>query len=83
MSEPPAMVMPDAEALARVHALAERRLSPEEFEAYVRAPMSDAEREEILASVAWFMKRYPTPGERLAAARRAYKQWAKGMPGAK
>ena len=42
--------------------------------------MSDAEREEILASVAWFMKRYPTPGERLTAARRAYAQWAKGMP---
>ncbi len=80
MSAPPAMELPDPEALARVHALAERRLSPEEFEAYVRAPMSDAEREEILASVAWFMKRYPTPGERLAAARRAYAQWAKSIP---
>ena len=82
MSDPRAMELPDAEAVARVHALAERRLSPEEFEAYVRAPMSDAERDEILASVAWFMKRYPTPGERLAAARRAYKQWAKGIPAA-
>lgn len=71
---------PDPEALARVHALAERRLSPEDFEAYVRAPMSDAEREEILASCAWFVRRYPTPGERLAAARRAAAQWTKGMP---
>ena len=52
----------------------------EEFDAYVRAPMSDAEREAILESIAWFMRRYPTPGERLAAARRAYAQWAKGMP---
>ena len=81
MSEPPPLDRPSPEALARVRELAERRLSAEEFDAYVRAPMSDAEREEILASVAWFMKRYPTPGERLAAARRAYAQWAKGTPG--
>jgi hypothetical protein len=74
------MPPPDPEAVARVRALAERRLSAEEFEAYVRAPMSDAEREAILESIAWFMRRYPTPGERLAAARRAYAQWAKGMP---
>ena len=74
------MKAPEADAVARVRALAERRLSAEEFEAYVQAPMSDAEREEILASIAWFMRRYPTPGERLAAARRACAQWAKGMP---
>ncbi len=80
MSEPPPVEAPDPEAVARVRAMAERRLSPEEFEAYVHAPMSDAEREEILASIAWFMRRYPTPGERLAAARRAYAQWARGMP---
>jgi hypothetical protein len=43
--------------------------------------MSEREREEILASIEWFMRRYPTPGERLAAARRAYAQWAKGVPG--
>jgi len=43
--------------------------------------MSEAERQEILASVAWFTKRYPTPGERLAAARRACRQWVQGMPG--
>ena len=43
-------------------------------------PMGEAERQEILASRAWFSKRYPTPGERLAAARRAYKQWARSIP---
>jgi hypothetical protein len=80
VSEPPPVEAPDPEAVARVRAMAERRLSPEEFEAYVCAPMSDEEREEILASIAWFMRRYPTPGERLAAARRAYAQWARGMP---
>ena len=58
-----------------------RRLSAEEFDAYVHAPMTEAERLAILESVAWFTKRYPTPAERLAAARHAYKQWAQGMPG--
>ena len=37
----------------------------------MRAPMSDDERDEILSLIDWFTRRYPTPGERLAAARRA------------
>jgi hypothetical protein len=78
VSDPLPMEAPDPEAVAQVRAMAERRLTPEEFEAYLSAPMSDAEREEILASIAWFMRRYPTPGERLAAARRAYAQWTRG-----
>lgn len=81
MSDIPRMNPPSAEALRRVRELAERRLSAEEFDAYVRAPMSESEREEILSSIAWFMKRYPTPGERLAAARRAYQQWTRSVPG--
>lgn len=80
MSSPKPFDRPDAAALARVRALAERRLSREEFEAYVTAPMSHEEREQILESIAWFTRRYPTPLERLAASRRAYAQWAKGMP---
>jgi hypothetical protein len=80
MSEPKLMKPPSAEALERIQKLTERELSPEDFDAYVNAPMTQEEREEILASVAWFRKRYPTPGERLAAARRAYQQWARGMP---
>lgn len=79
MSAPRPMERPDAAALARLREMAERRLSPEEFEAYVDAPMSDEEREEIIASITWFMRRYPTPGERLSAARRACAQWA-GRP---
>ena len=78
--KPPRMTIPPPEALQRVRDLSERELSPEEFEAYVHAPMTDDERGEILASIDWFMKRYPTPGERLASARRAYQQWAKGIP---
>jgi hypothetical protein len=81
--EPEHMTVPTKEALNRVQAIAERQLTAEEFDTYVRAPMSAAERQEILESVAWFTRRYPTPGERLAAARRAYKQWARGMPGAR
>ena len=76
----PLMTPPSPAALRRVRELAERRLSAEEFDAYVNAPMSESERHEILSSIAWFMKRYPTPGERLAAARRAYQCWARGMP---
>ena len=82
MRTPRPVSPPSSEALERIRELSDRRLSVEEFDAYVHAPMSEAERHEILASVAWFTKRYPTPGERLAAARRAYKQWARGMPGA-
>ena len=83
MSQPEPMIVPSPEALDRVRKIADRRLSAEELAAYVGAPMSEAEREEILASVAWFTRRYPTPGERLAAARRAYQQWAKGRPPAR
>jgi hypothetical protein len=74
------MPAPDPETLAEIRALSERRLSAEEFEAYVRAPMSEAERNEILEQIAWFMRRYPTPAERLAAARQAYAQWSRSMP---
>jgi hypothetical protein len=77
---PPLMKLPPVEALRRVQDLAERRLSAEEFDAYVHAPMSDSERQEILDSVAWFTKRYPTPAARLSAARRAYQQWAGSAP---
>jgi hypothetical protein len=76
MTEAAPMPRPSREALERARTLAERSLSLAEFDAYIEAPMEAAEREEILASVAWFRKRYPTAGERLAAARRAYRQWS-------
>ena len=55
--------------------LADRRLSPDEAQAYLEAPITDAEREDLQALVAWFTRRYPTPLERLAYARRAYPRW--------
>ncbi len=70
---------PSTNTLERIRQLAERQLSPEEFEAYIQAPMTDAERNEILESIAWFKKRYPTPADRLAATRRASRQWSRRM----
>ncbi len=58
------------EERARLRAIAERRLTAAEFNAYVDAPMSDDEREAILENIAWFTRRYPTAGERLAWCRR-------------
>jgi hypothetical protein len=60
-----------------IDALVERRLSPEEFAAIERAPMSDAERAGILENVEWFTRRYPTPAARLAYVRRAHARWRK------
>jgi hypothetical protein len=50
----------------------ERRLTPEEFEAYVSAPMTTDEREEMESLLSWFQRRYPTGAERLRWARRAW-----------
>ena len=65
-------VAPPAELLDELGRLAERRLAPDEFAAYVAAPMSDDERREIGDLIDWFMRRYPTPAARLAQARRSY-----------
>jgi len=66
---------PSPEALARIRALSERQLSPDELEAALRTPVDETEREEILSLVAWFRRRYPTPADRLAYVRRAYRRW--------
>lgn len=63
---------PDPSNLGSFH---ERVLGPAEARAYLEAPISQAERDEVLALVRWFRRRYPTPTERLAYVRRAYAQW--------
>jgi hypothetical protein len=71
------MSAPISKALrTRIQAESERQRSPAEAEAYLAAPVSDRERDEVLALVAWFRRRYPTPAERLAYVRRAYHRWA-------
>ena len=73
------MIVP-GEALQRARALAERRLSAEEFATGLAVPISHEERAEILGLIAWFCRRYPTPAERLAYVRRAHARWARGRP---
>ena len=70
---------PSAELVERLRAVSERRLSKEEVEAALRTPIGDSEREEILALVAWFRRRYPTPLDRLAYVRRAYRRWQSAL----
>ena len=69
------VALPDPEALARVGALADRQLSPDEVRAALAVPLGEAEEEESRSLIRWFRKRYPTPADRLAYARRAYRRW--------
>lgn len=66
---------PSDEALGRVRELAERTLSPEEFRAALAIPLGQDEEEQARSLIRWFRKRYPTPAERLAYTRRAYRRW--------
>jgi hypothetical protein len=67
--------LPSSSAVQATTGFSNRRLTPGEFQAYVDAPVSEAEREEALRLIRWFKKRYPTPAERLAYARRSYTRW--------
>jgi hypothetical protein len=71
---------PSAVALARLRALAERQLTPEEVRAALAQPLGAAEEEESRSLIRWFRRRYPTPAERLAYARRAYRRWLAAAP---
>jgi hypothetical protein len=65
----------DPTTVERVLALAERQLSPEEVRAALAVPLGEDEEEESRSLIRWFRRRYLTPGERLAYARRAYLRW--------
>jgi hypothetical protein len=54
----------------------EQSLPVEEFDRRLRA-FTDEEREEALALIRWFKRRYPTAKERLDFARRMYEQWTR------
>ena len=69
------MTPPSPELRRRLLAEADRQLSPAEAKAYLDAPISDAERDDVLALRRWFTARYPTGAERLAYVRRAYSRW--------
>ena len=72
--------LPSSSAVEATTRFAHRRLTPEEFRAYVDAPLSEAEREEALRLIRWFKNRYPTPADRLAYARRSYERWTAHRP---
>ena len=59
----------------RISQLVDRHVSSAELHEALEAPLSDAEREEILALKRWFTRRYPTGAARLAYVRRAYARW--------
>lgn len=69
------MTTPTPERLLRLHAESERQLSPAEANAYLETPVSDSERDDVLALNRWFTTRYPTGAERLGYVRRAYLRW--------
>jgi hypothetical protein len=71
---------PSETALARVRALAQRTLNAEEFRAAMAVPLGEAEEEEARSLIRWFRRRYPTPAERLAYVRRAYRRWTTARP---
>lgn len=66
---------PPSTGSGRLAAERDRQRSPEEIAAYLGAPVTAAEREDTLALVEWFTRRYPTGAERLAYVRRAYRRW--------
>jgi hypothetical protein len=75
-----AFVFPRPDTVDEIRKLSERRLSPEEFEAYVTAPMSDDERRGIHDLITWFCKAYPRPLDRIVSSRRAYARATRRSP---
>ena len=75
------LARPDPEALRRVSALADRQLSPDEVRTALAVPLGGAEEEESRSLIRGFRRRYPTPADRLAYARRAYRRWTAARPG--
>ncbi|MBI2185662.1 MAG: hypothetical protein HYU37_00905 [Acidobacteria bacterium] len=43
-------------------------------------PIAAEEREDVLALVRWFTRRYPTAAARLAYVRQAYARWQRARP---
>lgn len=66
----------DPRALASFH---DRVLGPAAARDYLDSPITDAERDDVLALIRWFRRRYPTPAERLAYVRRAYARWQRTL----
>ena len=72
---------PTPEALERALKLHDRILSREEFVEGLAVPLSHEELENNRDLIRWFRTRYPTPAERLAYVRQAYRRWKGGVGG--
>jgi hypothetical protein len=59
----------------RLRAATDRVVNAKEARDYLECPVSEDEREDVLALVRWFRRRYATPVARLAYVRRAYARW--------
>lgn len=60
-----------------LRALVEAGLSPEEFDRRLQVPLEPEELQSTLELIRWFTRRYPTPKERLAYARRKFFEWTR------
>ena len=67
----------DADAIQRVEELAQRRLSADEFRAWADGEIAPDEMAEMISLIRWFLRRYPTPADRLRSARRRHAQTAR------
>jgi hypothetical protein len=57
--------------------LVEESLPVSEFDRRLAAPEDPSEAAEMRDLIRWFMRRYPTPKERLAYARRKFAEWTR------
>lgn len=69
--------MPRSYIAPEIAHLVEEPLSPEEFDRRVSAPLPAEESEEMAELIRWFTRRYATPKERLAYARRKFAEWTR------
>jgi hypothetical protein len=65
------------ELRAKLRAIAERTLTPEEWAERAAVPIGPEELQRSRELIRWFRRRYPTAGERLAYVRRAYARWTR------
>ena len=71
------LAAPSPETVAYLRELAERPLSPEEYEARAKRTIEPEELEEVISLISWFSRRYPTVKERLDYVRHATARWTR------
>ena len=72
---------PPPEVLERAQREYERVLAREEVNRLLAVPLTEEEREEKRELIRWFRRRYPTPLERSACVRRAWRRWKESSAG--